>query len=69
MSYLNHNLPDWSCYIRNEFLYNHEKGQGGTFNRISENPGYEIDTTVYSVENTRSFETSNHYIYDIKEVV
>jgi len=27
MSYLNHNLPDWSCYIRNEFLYNHKKGQ------------------------------------------
>ena len=28
MSYLNHNLPDWSCYIRNEFLYNHKKGHG-----------------------------------------
>ena len=26
MSYLNHSLPDWSCYIRNEFLYNHKKG-------------------------------------------
>jgi hypothetical protein len=38
-----------------------------TFNRISKNPGYEIDTTLYSVENTRTFETSDHYIYDIKE--
>ena len=26
MSYLNHPLPDWPCYIRNEFLYNHKKG-------------------------------------------
>jgi hypothetical protein len=38
-----------------------------TFNRISKNPGYEIDTNIYSVENTRTFETSNHYIYEIKE--
>ncbi len=28
MAYLNHNLPDWSCYIRNEFLYNHTQGHG-----------------------------------------
>ena len=28
MAYLNHSLPDWSCYIRNEFLFNHIKGQG-----------------------------------------
>ena len=28
MAYLNHSLPDWSCYIRNEFLYNHKKGHG-----------------------------------------
>ena len=25
---MNHSLPDWSCYIRNEFLYNHKKGHG-----------------------------------------
>jgi hypothetical protein len=207
MSYLNHNLPDWSCYIRNEFLYNHKKGQGEvtkcdvhsvasmekrvplfecflengvnwtrrplhslcwkpdaeieplnqimywdcfssyvdvqrrnrlaglkaelirpdntkvqgeymftldwgfenkgmtdfnysetpehkcahlfkvetgnyyaypnnriiwydsawTFNRIQSNPGYEIDTNLYSVENTRTFETSDHYIYQISD--
>lgn len=28
MAYLNHNIPVLTCYIRNEFLYNHEKGQG-----------------------------------------
>ena len=28
MTYLNHNLPFWSCYIRNEYLYNHTKGHG-----------------------------------------
>ena len=28
MAYLNHSLPDWSVYIRNEFLYNHKKGHG-----------------------------------------
>ena len=28
MSYLNHNLPTITCYIRNEFLYNHKKGRG-----------------------------------------
>jgi len=28
MAYLNHNLPTFTCYIRNEFLYNHKKGHG-----------------------------------------
>jgi hypothetical protein len=28
MSYLNHNLPTTTCYIRNEFLFNHKKGHG-----------------------------------------
>ena len=28
MSYLNHNLPTFTCYIRNEFLYNHKQGHG-----------------------------------------
>ena len=28
MSYLNANLPIINCLIRNEFLFNHEKGQG-----------------------------------------
>ena len=28
MAYLNHNLPPFSAYIRNEYLYDHEKGHG-----------------------------------------
>jgi hypothetical protein len=28
MPYLNHNLPTFTCFIRNEYLYNHEKGHG-----------------------------------------
>lgn len=26
MAYLNHNIPTLTCFIRNEYLYNHEKG-------------------------------------------
>lgn len=32
-------------------------------NRIEKNPGYLIDLNVYSVENSRKMETSDHYIY------
>ncbi len=28
MPYLNHNIPTITCFIRNEFLFNHEKGHG-----------------------------------------
>jgi hypothetical protein len=28
MSYLNHNIPTQRCFIRNEFLFNHENGFG-----------------------------------------
>jgi hypothetical protein len=28
MAYLNHPLPPWTCYIRNEFLFNHTSGWG-----------------------------------------
>jgi len=28
MAYLNHNIPTLTCFIRNEFLFNHEKGHG-----------------------------------------
>lgn len=28
MAYLNHPLPPWTCYIRNEFLFNHTRGWG-----------------------------------------
>jgi hypothetical protein len=28
MAYLNHNIPTQRCFIRNEYLYNHESGEG-----------------------------------------
>lgn len=28
MAYLNHNLPTFTCFIRNEYLFNHEQGWG-----------------------------------------
>ena len=28
MAYLNHDIPTITCYIRNEFMFNHEKGYG-----------------------------------------
>jgi hypothetical protein len=28
MSYLNSNIPTITCYVRNEFMFNHEKGHG-----------------------------------------
>ena len=28
MAYLNHNIPPFAAYIRNEYMYNHEKGHG-----------------------------------------
>ena len=39
-----------------------------TKNRITENPGYEIDLTEYSVENRRKIETSDDFMYEIKEI-
>ena len=65
-------LSEQELEILTNALYSYAKSgldmdSAWTFNRISKNPGYEIDTTLYSVENTRTFETSNHYIYNIKE--
>jgi hypothetical protein len=37
-----------------------------TKDRISGNPGYKIDMTEYSVENTRQIETSEEYFYSVK---
>ena len=39
-----------------------------TFKRIDKNPGFEIDTTVYSVENKRKMETSDHYMYEVTDL-
>jgi hypothetical protein len=38
-----------------------------TFNRIKQNPGYQIDQTIYSVENILRGETDSSYIYNIQE--
>jgi hypothetical protein len=38
-----------------------------TFNRISKNPGYKIDMTVYSVENKRKLESDYSYMTEFKE--
>lgn len=39
-----------------------------TKNRINTNPGYKIDMTEYSVENSRRIETSDEYLYEVKEL-
>ena len=26
MAYLNHDIPTITCYLRNQFMFNHEKG-------------------------------------------
>ena len=36
-------------------------------NRIQGNPGYKIDMREYSVENSRKIETSEDFIYEVKE--
>ena len=54
MSFLNHPLPDWSCYIRNEFLFNGKQGHG----EVSK-------CDVHSVENNRTWETSKDYFYEV----
>jgi hypothetical protein len=38
-----------------------------TRNRITGNPGYKIDMMEYTVENSRRMETSDDYIYKVKE--
>ena len=39
-----------------------------TKNRINTNPGYKIDMNEYSVENSRRIETSEEYLYEVKEL-
>jgi hypothetical protein len=39
-----------------------------TKNRITKNPGYEIDLTEYSVENRRKIETSDDFMYEITKI-
>jgi hypothetical protein len=37
-----------------------------TYNRISGNPGYKIDMTVYSIENKTNYETDYNYFTEFK---
>ena len=40
-----------------------------TSNRIPQNPGYKIDTNIYSVEGDVKEETDNNYMTNFKEVL
>jgi hypothetical protein len=51
------------CYPNNRIIW---YDSAWTFNRISTNPGYLIDTNIYSVEGKRKAETSDEYIYTVK---
>jgi hypothetical protein len=37
-----------------------------TYNRIDKNPGYQIDMSVYSIENKTNYETDYNYITEFK---
>jgi len=57
----------------NYFIYPNNKtiwmDNAWTFNRIEENPGYQIDMNVYSVENKGGFETDYSYMTEFKQDV
>jgi hypothetical protein len=38
-----------------------------TYNRIDKNPGYQIDMSVYSIENKTNYETDYNYITEFKK--
>jgi hypothetical protein len=38
-----------------------------TYNRIDKNPGYQIDMSVYSIENKTNYETDYSYVTEFKE--
>ena len=38
-----------------------------TYNRIAGNPGYQIDITVYSIENKTNYETDYNYFTEFKD--
>jgi hypothetical protein len=38
-----------------------------TYNRIDGNPGYQIDMTVYSIENKTNYETDYNYFTEFKK--
>jgi len=38
-----------------------------TYNRIDKNPGYQIDMSVYSIENKTNYQTDYSYVTEFKE--
>ena len=55
----------------NYFIYPNNRiiwmDKAWTFNRIQTNPGYKIDMTIYSVENSYGYETDYNYITNFKK--
>ena len=60
------NNGNYYCYPNNRIIWFDD---AWIENRISGNPAYIIDQTIYSVENKRMIETNNQYIYGIRENV
>ena len=60
------NNGNYYCYPNNRIIWFDD---AWIENRISGNPGYIIDQTIYSVENKRMIETNNQYIYGMRENV
>jgi hypothetical protein len=54
----------------NYFIYPNNRiiwyDKAWTYDRISKNPGYKIDMTVYSVENDNNYETDYLYMTEFK---
>lgn len=50
------------CYPNNRIIWYDD---AWISNRIVSNPGYKIDTTIYSVENKRKAQTDDNYIYNL----
>ena len=53
------------CYPNNRIIWYDD---AWIKNRIQSNPGFKIDMTIYSVENTRKIETDDQYIYQINQL-
>ena len=54
MAYLNHNLPSFSAYIRNEYLYDHQKGHGEyTFADIQSSLGRDPEELFEALDRER----------------
>ncbi len=56
---------NYYAYPNNKILWYDD---AWTKNRITKNPGYEIDLTEYSVENLRKIETSDDFMYEVSKI-